>query len=291
MEWHDGPDHDFSERDKEYAEDLGLSGHDFIGRENDPAVCQALAELLSEQLHRQFVSSRAVQALHPEISFEMARYVATTLSIQLVQRSGRQSFDCPVKDLRADMKQILSGTSMGTHEGLSMLCLVLGEDVEGLLMRAHANKAFLETSSSEVEPEVGAMGYQANSQFEGPKPSPLLIQTESQETIFRIGKLLTRELHKQLVSPQQIETLHSDIPIDIARGYAYELSLSAVMSRLRRAPDPRVIDHSSLNQILGGTLSSRMVALEALCQGLNVDSSVALDAARTGSFEEGKPPR
>lgn len=281
MEWHQDPEQESRERDKERAEDLGLSGCAFIGREDDRAVCQALAELLSRRLHQRFVSPENVSALHPEITPEMAWSTATSLSTELVQRLVERLFDSAIKDLRSDIRQILSGTSMGTHEGLAMLCLGLQEDPQGVLAAArYRADPFLESVSRNDGEGLRLPHDLVSSRCNAPSSSALLYDEESGETIRALGRIMRSALDEKLITPYAVQSLHPDIPLEMAGGCAYEMSLALVMARLREISDCSPIDHSSLNQILGGTLSSRREALEALCRALDLSSAQVLQQAR-----------
>lgn len=281
MEWHQDPERESRERDKERAEDLGLSGFDFIGREDDRAVCRALGEFLTHRLHQTFVSPEAIGALHPEIMPATACRVATDVSIQLLQLAVERLFDSPVKDLRADIFQILHGTNMGTHEGLSMLCLGLREDPESVLVAARYRAApFEESSSGDAAEHMSPPRQQIPATHPERPRSTWLRQQESSETIRALGKIMSSTLESKMVSSDAFQALHPDIPREMAQGGAYELSLLLVMARLRAMPHHHTVDHCSLNQILRGTLSGRAEVLEALCRALEVSSAQVLSQAR-----------
>ncbi len=281
MEWHQDPEQESRERDKERAEDLGLSCFDFIGREDERAVCRALGEFLSHRLHQRFVSPENVSALHSEIMPEMAWSIATSLSTELVQRAVQRLFDSSNKDLRADIRQVLSGTSMGTHEGLSMLCLGLQEDPQAVLTAARYRAApFLESVSKSEGEDLGLPHVPVSSRYRAPSSSALLRDEESLETIRALGRIMRGALDEKLVTPHAVQALHPDIPLEMAEGCAYEISLSVVMARLRANSDCSPVHHSSLNQILGGTPSGRREALEALCRALDLSSAQVLQQAR-----------
>jgi len=282
MEWDQDPEQRPWEFDKARAEDLGLSGVDFVSRENETAVCRAVAELLSERLHQEFVSPPSISLLHPEITLNTASSIATTMSIELLQSSIKKRFECPIKDLRADMLQIVRGTNMGTHEGLSMLCLALEEDPEDILTRA---TYMSNTYSAEVLQRGSIDNFKVSqAQFTSARAdcssSPLLLNLETAETIQALGKILTSELAHALVTPRAVQSLHPEISDGMASSYAYELSLTLVIARLRARPDLPRANHSSLTQVLGGTLSSQKGAFDALCAALEVSSEDVLARAR-----------
>jgi len=287
MEWDQDPEQRSRELDKARAENLGLSGVDFVSRENETAVCRTVAELLSERLHQKFVSPPSISALHPEISLDTASSTATTMSIELLQRSINKRFECPIKDLRADMLQIVRGTNMGTHEGLSMLCLALAEDPEDILARATymGSICSVEVSQCSSVDDVEVSQTQFTSARADCSSSPLLLHLETAETIRALGKILTSELAHALVASRAVQSLHPEISDGMASGCAYELSLTLVMARLRALPDFPTANHSSLTQVLGGTLSSRKGAFDALCAALGVSGEAVLARARAQGLE------
>jgi hypothetical protein len=281
MERHYDPEGESREQDKERAEDLGLSGCEFIGREHDPAVCRALAELVSRRLHKKFVSPESVKALHEEMTPETASSTATHLSIELLQRAIRKLFEVEVKDLRSDIRQIVNGTTMGTREGLSMVCLGLQEDPDILLATAsYAVDSFAESLSTYSGEEFRLPRVEISSGLSDVQDRTFLRERESVETIRALGEILRDALAKTMVAPRDVRELHPDIPPEMADGCAYELSLTLVMARLSSTDKGRSIDGCSLNQVLGGTLSGRVAAFEALCGALDLSSAEVLSRAR-----------
>jgi hypothetical protein len=110
--------------------------------------------------------------------------------------------------------------------------------------------------------------------------SPFLLNLETAETIRALGKILTSELADALVTPQAVQSLHPEISDGMASSYAYELSLTLVLARLRARPDLPRANHSSLTQVLGGTLSSQKGAFDAPCAALEVSGEDVLARAR-----------
>lgn len=285
MTWQEKYDEHARKRDQDRAEDLGLSGFDFIGRQEDTIVRQALSIILSRKMYDAFVSPEQIQNLHPSITPDTSESYARQLSLQLIQITIGERSDCPVKDLRADMNQILSGAAVGTFEGLVMLCLAVGETSESILLRAQALSPYevesiLGTNISEDSPPLvseNPVGFHPRSK--------LLADEESMPTLQALGRLLTEKLYEEFVTPSAIQQLHDKIPHQMSRGTAHELSMTLLSERLRTIVNGPRIDHSALTQVLGGTLMAQSHAFKAICQALGVNEQDILCDARKDSGE------
>jgi hypothetical protein len=169
-----------------------------------------------------------------------------------------------------------------------MLCLGLQEDPQGLLAAArYRADPFLENFSKSEAEALGLPHDLVSLPYRAPLSSALLRDEESLETIRALGRVMRSALANKIVAPQAVQELHPDIPLEMAGGCAYEISLALVIARLRTIPDCSPMDHSSLTQILGGTLSGRRGALEALCRALDLSSTQVLQQARAeGTIEK-----
>jgi transcriptional regulator with XRE-family HTH domain len=277
------------ERGQDCAEDLGLQGCTFIGRdEEDTTLCQALGIILLRKVYDTFLSPEQIQDLHPSITPDTSQHYARDLSIQLIQITMNERYGVVVGDHRNDITQILHGTAMGTHEALTFLCEAVEEVPESVLLQAqvlspYEVEAILADNPSENSnfPVLcNPVGFHTRSQ--------LLADTESTATIQALGRLLTTMLYREFVSPSEIQQLREKLPPQMSSGTAYELSMTLLRERLCAEQRGPRIDHGALTQVFGGTRMAQAHALEAICRALDVDKDQILRAAREDS--QGQDP-
>jgi hypothetical protein len=269
-------------RDSDRAENLGLSGHDFLAKDEYPGVCCALGSIVTDELWNTFVSPTSLDTLHSEIAPRISEHHATELSIELAQIRLASIFDAPTKDLRADLRQLAKGTTATSREALVMASIVLKTSTDSLLWRAR----------SCADEDVGSPGKLAAAEVacsvaRGERavlptaPRRMLVEDLDPGSIRRVGVILSELLDHTFVSAKAVSALHPDIPEAMARGTARELSLHLLINRVEaNGHYPRTVWHSAVTQVLGGTLSAQSSSLDAVCEALGVEPFKIIESAQ-----------
>ncbi len=115
--------------------EFGVSGSNLLFKELNDQELRALGAIVTQRLS-QFVSPDQVKELHAELSDDVAKVTAKSLSLGIVQQRLKAMPGVQGALGHMDCDQLLAGTRAASRDTLEQLCLVLGESPDELIALA-----------------------------------------------------------------------------------------------------------------------------------------------------------
>jgi hypothetical protein len=126
---------DRSRRFRQTVDSLGVGGAKFISECEDDDFLRGLRMAMQEIVDETLVSAQAMQGLHPGIDSELAKSLASTVSLAIIVKSYHSKIG-HTRIGPTDFTQVIAGTRMATYEGLNGIALAVNKSVREIVERA-----------------------------------------------------------------------------------------------------------------------------------------------------------